>query len=49
MVGDDMRDVQAGINAGCVPVFLTNDKPYENMNSVKTFSSLQDFTNQLLS
>jgi D,D-heptose 1,7-bisphosphate phosphatase len=26
MVGDDMRDVNAGINAGCKAVFLSNDK-----------------------
>jgi D,D-heptose 1,7-bisphosphate phosphatase len=48
MVGDDMRDVNAGINAGCIPVFLTNNKPYDDMTNVKTFANLQDFTGQLV-
>jgi len=48
MVGDDMRDVNSGINAGCIPVFLTNNKPYEDMNNIKTFVNLQDFTEHLL-
>jgi D,D-heptose 1,7-bisphosphate phosphatase len=48
MVGDNIRDVQAGINAGCIPVFLTNNEPYENMNNIKTFVNLRDFTEQLL-
>jgi len=49
MVGDDARDVNAGINAGCIPVFLTNNEPYEGMNNIKTFVNLRDFTEQLLS
>jgi D,D-heptose 1,7-bisphosphate phosphatase len=49
MVGDDVRDVQAGINAGCKPVFLTNGKLYDDITNVKTFVNLQDFTGQLLS
>ncbi|MDR2942902.1 MAG: HAD-IIIA family hydrolase [Treponema sp.] len=49
MVGDDMRDVNAGINAGCIPVFLTNNKSHEGMNNIKTFAGLQDFTEQFLS
>jgi hypothetical protein len=44
-----MRDVNAGINAGCIPVFLTNNKPFQNMNSIKTFSNLPDFVKQYLS
>jgi len=46
MVGDDMRDVNAGKNAGCIPVFLTNDKPVENITA-KTFSKLKDFSDSL--
>jgi len=49
MVGDDMRDVNAGINAGCIPIFLTNDKPVEDMNNIKTFANLKNFTEQFLS
>jgi D,D-heptose 1,7-bisphosphate phosphatase len=48
MVGDDMRDVNAGINAGCIPVFLTNNKPVEGMDNIKTFTNLLDFTEQFL-
>jgi D,D-heptose 1,7-bisphosphate phosphatase len=48
MVGDDMRDVKAGINAGCIPIFLTNNKPHENMNNIKAFVNLQDFTEHFL-
>jgi len=49
MVGDDIRDVNAGINAGCIPVFLTNNKPVEGMNNIKTYIDLRDFTGQFLS
>jgi len=49
MVGDDMRDVNAGKNAGCTPVFLTNNKPFEDMNNINTFINLKDFTEQFLS
>ena len=47
MVGDDMRDVQAGINAGCTPVLLTggNDKEIEN---IKTFVSLKEFLDNMV-
>jgi D,D-heptose 1,7-bisphosphate phosphatase len=47
MVGDDKRDVQAGINAGCIPVFLSNIGHFENTN-VKTFNNLQSFADWLL-
>jgi D,D-heptose 1,7-bisphosphate phosphatase len=46
MVGDDKRDVQAGINAGCIPVFLSNNSNFED-NNVKTFNSLPVFTDWL--
>jgi D,D-heptose 1,7-bisphosphate phosphatase len=48
MVGDDIRDVNAGINACCIPVFLTNDKPVKDMDNIKTFVNLKDFTQNLL-
>jgi len=48
MAGDDMRDVNAGINAGCIPVLLTNGKPYEEINNIKTFFNLHDFTENFL-
>jgi D,D-heptose 1,7-bisphosphate phosphatase len=48
MAGDDMRDVKAGIAAGCVPVLL-NEKAGETEipadgKSVLRFSSLLEFT-----
>jgi len=49
MVGDDMRDVNAGKNAGCIPVFLTNDKPVEDTNNIITFTDLKDLNEQFLS
>jgi len=48
MVGDDMRDINAGKNAGCIPIFLTNDIQGEVMNNIKTFANLLDFTEKLL-
>jgi D-glycero-D-manno-heptose 1,7-bisphosphate phosphatase len=48
MVGDDMRDVNAGKNAGCIPIFLTNNKPAENMENIKTFVNLREFAKQFL-
>jgi len=48
MVGDDMRDINAGKNAGCIPIFLTNNKPVENMGNIKTFDNLREFTEQFL-
>jgi D,D-heptose 1,7-bisphosphate phosphatase len=50
MVGDDKRDVQAGINAGCIPVFLTNGKKTnENITNtdVKMFLDLKEFSDIL--
>jgi D,D-heptose 1,7-bisphosphate phosphatase len=48
MAGDDMRDVNAGINSGCIPVFLANSELYKNMNNIKTYPNLRDFTEHLL-
>jgi D,D-heptose 1,7-bisphosphate phosphatase len=54
MVGDDLRDVQAGINAGCKPIFLNNGKKNENRinefltaNNVPVFSNLASFSQSL--
>jgi len=51
MVGDDKRDVQAGLNAGCKAVFLTaGDEESKNSVSgldVQIFSSLKEFTDTL--
>jgi D,D-heptose 1,7-bisphosphate phosphatase len=47
MVGDDMRDVQAGINAGCIPIYLSENKHLEDKD-VKTFNSLLNFANWLV-
>jgi D,D-heptose 1,7-bisphosphate phosphatase len=47
MVGDDKRDIQAGINAGCIPVFISNNGHFEDKN-IKTFDSLHDFANWLI-
>ena len=49
MVGDNKRDVEAGINAGCIPVFLTNNESFENSINCKTFGTLRDFAEQFLS
>jgi D-glycero-D-manno-heptose 1,7-bisphosphate phosphatase len=52
MVGDDMRDIQAGIAAGCIPVFLTNisteNETSENRNNILQFSSLIEFVETCL-
>ena len=50
MVGDHIRDVQAGINAGCKTVFLSSEKDKNEDISgydVQIFSSLKEFTNVL--
>ena len=46
MVGDDARDVQAGINAGCVPVFLTNGIK-EKIPNINNFVNLKEFSESL--
>jgi len=51
MAGDDMRDVNAGINAGCTPVFLSggNGRKTENVNciQVRVFRDLKEFVGAL--
>ena len=53
MVGDDMRDVEAGIAAGCIPVLLIQ-KPVQkelvkNGITVLQFPNLREFTDSCLS
>ena len=52
MVGDDMRDVKAGIAAGCIPVLLTDKlietKITENEKTVLQFANLLDFVESCL-
>jgi len=52
MVGDDMRDVKAGIAAGCVPVLLSKSteetKITEGGKTVLRFSSLLEFVKTCL-
>jgi D,D-heptose 1,7-bisphosphate phosphatase len=48
MVGDDKRDIEAGINAGCKPVFLTDNKEQFNENNILVFDSLNDFADKIL-
>ena len=47
MVGDDIRDTQAGINAGCRPVLLTNTKTINVTDNVQTFDNLKSFVDNL--
>jgi D,D-heptose 1,7-bisphosphate phosphatase len=48
MAGDDERDVRAGINAGCIPVFLSdNEKEKFNGKNISKFSSLSEFAKSL--
>ena len=46
MAGDDKRDIEAALNAGCIPVFLTNgDKEKESSfdSSLLKFPTLKEF------
>ncbi|MDR2477133.1 MAG: D-glycero-beta-D-manno-heptose 1,7-bisphosphate 7-phosphatase [Treponema sp.] len=50
MVGDDIRDVRAGLNAGCKTIFLTrgdeikkDDQEIITANKTQVFSSLKEF------
>jgi len=46
MVGDDKRDVNSALNAGCIPVFLSEDKPKGELKDIVTYKNLLDFTVQ---
>jgi histidinol phosphatase-like enzyme len=51
MAGDDMRDVRAGINSGCIPVLLTNSEQSEHTEGAKGinfFGNLKEFTDSLV-
>jgi D,D-heptose 1,7-bisphosphate phosphatase len=50
MAGDDIRDVNAGINSGCRPVLLAgeeNEKPAAISAGVQVFSCLKEFADTL--
>ena len=47
MVGDSLRDVEAGKNAGCTPVFLGNKSTSELPEKTQAFSSLKEFAESL--
>jgi len=52
MVGDDIRDVKAGIAAGCIPVLLTGEsrktETAKNMENVLQYSNLWGFVESCL-
>jgi D,D-heptose 1,7-bisphosphate phosphatase len=52
MVGDDMRDMKAGIAAGCVPVLLNNNSEKTGINgngeTIRHFPGLLEFTESCL-
>jgi len=52
MVGDDMRDVKAGIAAGCIPVLLTDKsietETTENRKPIFKFANLLEFVKSCL-
>ena len=47
MVGDGMRDARAGMNAGCVPILLSDEELPEDMKDVETFANLPRFAKWL--
>lgn len=47
MVGDDLRDVNAGLNAGCMPVFLTNNKKNDIPENISKYINLLEFAGTL--
>ena len=52
MVGDHIRDIRAGITAGCIPILLDKNSSgmdlIENGIKVRQFSSLSEFTSRCL-
>jgi D,D-heptose 1,7-bisphosphate phosphatase len=48
MVGDDMRDAQAGLNAGCKAVLLDNGKKDVKQNNIAVFPDLKQFVLQFI-
>ncbi len=47
MVGDSLRDVEAGKNAGCTPVFLGDKNTVNLPEEAQAFSSLKEFVEAL--
>lgn len=47
MVGDSIRDIEAGKNAGCTPVYLSESTEYKNDKSIRIYKSLLDFAKTL--
>lgn len=43
MVGDSEKDVLAGLDAGCTPIFLTNGENTLDMRDIKKYKTLADF------
>jgi D-glycero-D-manno-heptose 1,7-bisphosphate phosphatase len=43
MVGDSDRDILAGINAGCTPIFLTNGENTTEIKNIREYKNLSDF------
>ena len=46
MVGDSERDVLAGIDAGCTPIFLTGSDNSLSVKDVKKYKTLADFVKE---
>ncbi|MBR6531938.1 MAG: HAD-IIIA family hydrolase [Clostridia bacterium] len=46
MVGDSERDVLAGIDAGCTPIFLTGSDNRLNVRDIKKYKTLTDFVKE---
>lgn len=43
MVGDSDRDILAGIDAGCTPIFLTNSENTTEIKNIREYKKLSDF------
>lgn len=46
MVGDSERDVLAGLDAGCTPIFLTGSDNTLNVRHIKKYKTLADFVKE---
>lgn len=46
MVGDSERDVLAGLDAGCTPIFLTGSDNTLNVRDIKKYKTLADFVKE---
>lgn len=43
MVGDSDRDILAGLDAGCTPIFLTNGENTTDIKNIRKYKNLSDF------